>query len=125
MSQHKKVHDPAAIPPERNGPGVADGEKAPPFGTAETADPGGTVPRVLKPTERAPQGFTRYKVSVRDVSPVTTKYILTRQDDEESARKLFLDVSGIAARQEQQRKQFKDQPDKVEQPTLVVTRQPD
>lgn len=76
------------------GPRVAPPQE-PRFGTATPVDPGGAVPRVVRGTERAPDGLTRYRVRCANYGPQPARYILARDRDE--AKEHYLSVQRIDA----------------------------
>jgi hypothetical protein len=100
-------------------------EGGPAFGTARPASAKGTVPRVVQETERAPEGFQRFKIRAENydhLGPRQTRYVLAKKGDVEGAKKHFLEVS--TAGQHVQRRIDAGVKD-VEPVVMVVTELPD
>jgi len=73
-------------------------EGGPAFGTARPASAKGGVPRVVQPSERAPEGFQRFKIRAENydhLGPRPTLYVLAKRGDEEGARKHFEEVTAV------------------------------
>lgn len=110
--------------PAEGGGGTPDGGPGPKFGSQEKADPGGPVPRVIKETERAPAGFTRFKIECRNYLPQPRRYVLANKDDEAGARAFYLETGGLKKRLESMAANGIEK-DKIVQPEMVVTKLPD
>ena len=118
-----KEKQPQGLPPETTGAPAQNEAPPPPFGTEEMADPGGPVPRVLKQTERAPRGLTRFKIRCNNYSPKPIKYILAK--DEDQARGCYTSAVGIDNEIARLTKNAGEKGVKPEPADLVVTQLPD
>lgn len=73
-------------------------EGGPAFGTARPASAKGDVPRVVQPSERAPEGFRRFKIRAENydhLGPRKTLYVLAKKGDAEGAKKHYLEVTEV------------------------------
>ena len=73
-------------------------EGGPAFGTARPASAKGGVPRVVQPSERAPEGFQRFKIRAENyehLGPRKTLYVLAKKGDVEGAKKCYLENTEV------------------------------
>ena len=80
-------------------------EGGPAYGTARTSSAKGEVPRIVQPSERAPEGFRRFKIRAENYEhrgPRPVRYVLAKKGDQAGAEKCFLentDIGQYVARQ--------------------------
>lgn len=110
----------AAVPAGDSAAPQSDEAKPPPFAVPVTAADGG-VPREVKPIERAPAGYSRFKARCDNHEGRKTRYILARAGDWKAAKACFLEVSGLAAQIAHLRTQGVD----VADPVVAIHELPD